>query len=85
MPVTTPIVLFLLFGACFGFATYSRRHLFSEGPTRRAKPQDENALGGRLMWMLICTFLWPIMALTGVHSAWLLAARRRAAARLPRD
>lgn len=28
------IWLFLLFGACFGVATFSNRHLFSEGPAK---------------------------------------------------
>lgn len=33
--MTSTIVLFLAFGAFFGLATYSNRHLFSEGQTRR--------------------------------------------------
>lgn len=78
--MTTPIVLFLVFGAFFGLATYSHRHLFSEGPTSRAEPGAKDPLGGRLMWTMICTCLWPLMVLTGLHTAWLLA-RRRAVAR----
>jgi hypothetical protein len=79
--MTTPIVLFLVFGAFFGLATYSRRHLFSEGPTSRAEPGAKDPLGGRLMWALLCTCLWPLMVLTGLHTAWLLARRRAVAAR----
>ncbi len=77
--MTTPIVLFLVFGALFGLATHSRRHLFSEGPTSRAEPGAKDPLGGRLMWTLICTCLWPLMVLTGLHTAWLLARRRAVA------
>ncbi len=78
--VTLPIVAFLVFGACFGWATFSRRHLFSEGVTREA----EGGWGARVVWVLLCSGLWPLMALTGLHSAWMLARRRAAAARVPR-
>jgi hypothetical protein len=67
--MTTSIVLFLAFGACFGLATFSHRHLFSEGPTRKGQAAD-NTVGARLLWALICSALWPIMALTGVYSLW---------------
>lgn len=86
--MTAPIVLFLVFGAFFGLATYSRRHLFSEGPSARAEPGAKDPLGGRWMWALICSCLWPLMVLTGLHTAWLLARRRAVAARQrprPRD
>ena len=73
------IALFLAFGACFGLATYSWQHIFSEGPTRPAAAGGGPDIGGRLMWALVCTFLWPLMVLTGMHSAWRLS--RRAAAR----
>ena len=83
--MTTPIVLFLLFGACFGLATFSNRHLFSEGPARH----DEQGTGGdwkeRVIWALICTCLWPLMALTGLYSGWILWRRRARAACPPRD
>jgi hypothetical protein len=29
---------------------------------------------------MVCTFLWPIMILTGLNSAWILAKRKRQAA-----
>ena len=73
--MTLPIVLFLLFGAAFGWATASRRHLFSEGPSRRPDAAERDALAGRVTWVLICTCLWPLMALTGLYSAWRLSRR----------
>jgi hypothetical protein len=68
--MTTPIALFLVFGAFFGLATYSRRHLFSEGPRRPDDPQSRDPLDGRLLWVAICTCLWPMMVLTGMFSLW---------------
>ncbi len=76
-----PIALFLVFGFCFGLASYSNRHLFSEGPTRRHDKTENDPLDGRLMWTLICTLLWPIMVLTGLNSWWILSRRRAVAAR----
>jgi len=70
------IVLFLGVGAVFGLATYSNRHLFSEGPTQRTSDSG-SALNGRLLWVLISTCLWPILALTGLYSLW----RKRGAGR----
>lgn len=77
-PSNTPIVLFLVFGACFGLATYNHRHLFSEGPTQATKSTGSEALMGRLLWAAICTFLWPLMALTGLYSWWRLSRRAKA-------
>jgi hypothetical protein len=72
------IMTFLLIGASFGLVSFPNRHLFSEGPSR-----SEAAVGtqwsARLFWAAVCTFLWPIMLLTGFHSAWILAKRKRAA------
>lgn len=73
--MTTPLWIFLVFGAGFGLATYSHRHLFSEGPTRPAEAGSDS-IGSRLMWALVCTFLWPLMALTGLLSAWRLSRVR---------
>ena len=75
--MTLPIILFLAIGAGFGLLTYSHRHLFSEGPAHRAKPGSPDAMDSRLMWVLICTFLWPILALTGLYSGWRLSRIRR--------
>jgi hypothetical protein len=73
---TTTIVVFisfLAFGACFGLATFSRRHLFSEGPSRQGQSGDDT-LAQRVIWVLVCSGLWPLMLLTGVVS--LLRLRR---------
>ena len=34
---------------------------------------------GRGLWLLICAFLWPVMALTGLNSMLLMARRAEAA------
>ena len=79
MTDTTFISLFIVFGACFGFVTFSQRHLFSEGP-HTAKELDGNPFfESRIFWVLLCAMLWPIMALTRVHTAWLLNKRRKLA------
>lgn len=83
--MTTPIVLFLLFGACFGLATFSKRHLFSEGPTRRDAQDAGGEWKERVIWTLICTCLWPLMALTGLYSSWILWRRRARAERQSRN
>jgi hypothetical protein len=73
---TTTIVVFiafLAFGACFGLATFSRRHLFSEGPSRQAQSGDDT-LAQRVIWVLVCSGLWPLMLLTGVVSLCVCAA-----------
>jgi hypothetical protein len=84
--VTTTIALFLAFlafGACFGLATFSRRHLFSEGPSRKAQAGDnDDTLPQRVIWMLCCSGLWPLMVLTGAVSLWRL---RRARVQARRD
>jgi hypothetical protein len=71
------ISLYLIFGAFFGFVTYSNRHLFSEGP-HKAKDSDQTpSLGGRIFWVLLCTLLWPIMVITGMNTAWILYKRNQ--------
>jgi hypothetical protein len=75
--LTLPIVLFLLFGAVFGLASFSHRHLFSEGPSRREEGDAPPGLKARLGWALLCSGLWPVMLLTGLHSWWVLWRRRR--------
>jgi hypothetical protein len=77
--LTLAIACFLAFGAAFGLATHAKRHLFSEGPTHSAADAEPDLLNGRVLWMLICTFLWPVMALTGLNSMRLIAQRARAA------
>ena len=71
---------FFLLGACFGLATYRRRHLFSEGPSRPGPAESRTLLDGRAAWVVLCSALWPLMALTGLVSWWTLA-RAKARAR----
>jgi hypothetical protein len=77
---STTIVLslaFLAIGAGFGLVTFSRRHLFSEGPSRAGKGGDEDDTPGqRLIWVLSCSALWPLMLLTGAVSLWRLRSVR---------
>jgi hypothetical protein len=73
------ISLFLLFGLVFGLSTFSYMHLFSEGPHQVDTPEGGSTVGGRVLWAMVCTFLWPIMVLTGLNSARILAKRRRQA------
>jgi ABC-type glycerol-3-phosphate transport system permease component len=75
--MTIYIALFLLCGAVFGLITFSQRHLFSEGPKEVEESADVNGLISRVMWMLICAFLWPIMVLTGLNS-WRILSKRKA-------
>lgn len=79
MALNIYIYLFLLFGAVFGLATFSYQHIFSEGPHKVETPEGGSALGGRMLWALVCTFLWPIMVLTGLNSVRILAKRKRQA------
>ena len=79
MTDTTFISLFIVFGACFGFATFSQRHLFSEGPHTVKELSDNPFFESRIFWVLLCASLWPIMVLTRIHTAWLLQKRRKQA------
>ncbi len=74
------IYLFLLFGAVFGLSTFSYQHIFSEGPHKSETAEGGSTLGARVLWAMVCTFLWPIMILTGLNSAWILTKRKRQAA-----
>ena len=73
----TFICFFLFFGACFGFATYSQRHLFSEGPRKPSDSDQTSFLDGRVFWIMVCTCLWPIMVITGINTALILFKRRK--------
>ena len=73
------IGLYLFFGICFGFVTFANRHLFSEGPEKPENSDQTSSLEGRVFWVLICTWLWPIMVLTGLNTAWVLAKRKKQA------
>jgi len=71
--MTQTIVLFLVTGALFGLLTYPYRHRFSEGVSKPGAPQAAGLIDGRVLWVTLCTALWPLMALTGVFNA--LASR----------
>ena len=77
--MNTYIYLFFFIGAGFGLFTYSYRHLFSEGPNKGEPPQSAPTWSSRVLWLMVCTFLWPLMVLTGLNSAWILAKRKRQA------
>ena len=67
--MTTVFLAFFGFGACFGLASWSHRHLFSEGHTRPGTPGSDDGRGARLLWVLSCSALWPLMLLSGLYSA----------------
>jgi hypothetical protein len=75
----TFIYLYLIFGASFGFATYSKRHLFSEGPQKTKASNETASLASRIYWIILCTLLWPILVLTGINTAWVLFKRKKQA------
>jgi len=70
------IASFLVIGACFGLASFSNRHLFSEGPSKAEDIETSSEASARIYWLLVCTLLWPIMVLTGINTAMILAKRR---------
>lgn len=74
--MNTYIFVFMLFGFAFGMASFPVRHLFSEGPTKTDVSEVTSFLDRRVFWALVCTCLWPIMLLTGLNSARILAKRR---------
>ena len=71
------ICSFLFLGMCFGFVTFTHRHLFSEGPDKENKSEQASVLEGRTFWIMICTWLWPIMVFTGLNSVYILAKRKK--------
>lgn len=60
--------LFVGFGLLFGLASFSRRHLFSEGTTAPADAQGPQ-WAARLGWCALCSLLWPLLLATGGASA----------------
>jgi hypothetical protein len=75
----TFIYLYLIFGVFFSFTTYSKRHLFSEGPQKAGSSDQPPTLKGRIFWVILCTLLWPIMVITGINTAWILFKRKQQA------
>jgi hypothetical protein len=74
LPGTSTFFLLLL-GAVFGLSTYSYRHIFSEGHQQVETAKGGSKLGSRVLWAMVCTFLWPTMVLMGLNSARILAKR----------
>lgn len=70
------IVLFFVLGALFGLASANSQHLFSEGAVRRGRDAQPYSRGSRVLWVLICSCLWPIFLLTGAPTLWRLARQR---------
>lgn len=70
---------FVAFGLVFGVLTYSNRHLFGEGPSKREASGLYDGAAGRVMWVLVASLLWPILLLTGVYGYWRQAQARRLA------
>ncbi len=79
--MTLSIRLFLAFGCFFGLATFSKRHLFSEGPHQAAAGAAHRDWRELALWAAVCTFLWPIMVVSGLNTAWVLARRKARAGR----
>ncbi len=74
--MTLSIWLFLAFGGFFGLATFTNRHLFSEGPHQAAAVKAGHDWRQVALWVLVCVFLWPIMMVSGLNTAWVLARRK---------
>jgi hypothetical protein len=71
------ITLFLGAGFVFGLLTYRHRHLFGEGPPDPSRPDLTDGLKGRAFWVTVCTFLWPLQLVSGLHGLWRVRAARR--------
>jgi hypothetical protein len=76
--MTVPITVFLMLGVLFGLATFSRRHLFSEGGDVAAPQDGSMQWGARIVWAATCSGLWPLFVLTGAYGAWRQRAKARA-------
>ena len=68
---------FLAAGFVFGLATYRHRHLFGEGPPDRAHADPADGPKGRAFWVVLCTFLWPLQLVGGLHGLWRVYSARR--------
>jgi hypothetical protein len=75
--VTLPIAitLFISTGLLFGMATYTRRHLFSEGHTKPGAGGSDDLMETRWAWTLMCGMLWPLLAFSGAFSWWVRRGR----------
>jgi hypothetical protein len=80
------ITAFLAFGCLFGLATFNHRHLFSEGPHGPEARASISSKGALAFWVAMSTLLWPILVVSGLNTAWVLAKRRaRHPSKLPTD
>lgn len=77
MALNLYLSVFFVFGAGFGLFTFAHRHLFSEGPNKAESTPGGPTVASRVLWVMVCTFLWPIMLFTGLHSVVILAKRKR--------
>jgi len=71
------IPLFLAAGLVFGLLTYRHRYLFGEGRPDPGRPDLSNGLKGRAFWVTVCTFLWPLQVVSGLHGLWRMRVARR--------
>lgn len=70
------ILAFIAFGIVFGLATAGQQQRFNEGRCDGAQQ------GHRGLWVLLCSLLWPLFLLAGLHNGVRqMLARRGAAAR----
>lgn len=74
--MTPTIIAFFVFGVLFGLVTFPVRHHCSEGSIRPST-QAGWQMVDRLKWAVMCSALWPLLALSGGMS-WLRLARVRA-------
>ncbi len=68
------ILAFIVFGIVFGLATAGHQQRFNEGRCEGAQQ------GHRGLWVLLCSLLWPLFLLAGLHNGVRLVLARRAAA-----
>ena len=70
------ILHFLATGFVFGLVTHRYRHLFGEGRPDRHRDVVAGPTG-RLLWVVVCTFLWPLQLVGGLHGLWRVWSARR--------
>jgi hypothetical protein len=68
---------YLVFGAVFGLATYSNRHLFGEGPSPRSNADPVDGLQGRPYWLMVSIWLWPVLTLACIYGTWRRSVARK--------
>ena len=67
------ILAFIVVGIVFGLATAGQQQRFNEGRCEGA------GQGHRGLWVLLCSLLWPLMLLAGLHNGLRLVLSRRSA------